>query len=152
MNIVEVTEITDEVVAAFQRLIPQLTPSLTPPTPSELAEIVASPNTVLFVALDDEGNHHILGSLTLALYRIPTAIRAWIEDVVVDNSARHQGIGTALIKAAIQRAAEAGATMVDLTSRPWRESANRLYPRLGFVQRETNVYRYEIGRSEADPF
>jgi ribosomal protein S18 acetylase RimI-like enzyme len=137
----EATEVTPDLVAAMERLVPQLSRSNPPPSESELAEIVASPATVLFVA-EDDGD--ILGSLTLALFRIPTALRAWIEDVVVDESARGKGVGEALNRAALERAREAGATTVDLTSRPSREAANRLYQRIGFHRRETNVYRYDL--------
>ena len=82
--------------------------------------------------------------MTLVLFRIPTGVRAWIEDVVVDTEARGMGIGQALNEYAIQMAEQAGAKTIDLTSRPSREAANRLYQRLGFVARETNVYRYTI--------
>jgi ribosomal protein S18 acetylase RimI-like enzyme len=85
-----------------------------------------------------------VGSLTLATFRIPTGVRAWIEDVVVDSSARGHGVGEALNIAAIEEARARGAITVELTSRPSREAANRLYQRLGFVARETNVYRYTI--------
>jgi len=85
----------------------------------------------------------IVGSLTLALFRIPTGMRAWIEDVVVDEAARGHGVGDALNRAALEIAAERGARTVDLTSRPSREAANRLYRRLGFQPRETNVYRFD---------
>jgi ribosomal protein S18 acetylase RimI-like enzyme len=85
-----------------------------------------------------------VGSLTLAVFRIPTGLRAWIEDVVVDESARGQGVGEALNRAALDRAAALGAVTVDLTSRPSRAAANRLYQRLGFEPRETNVYRYDL--------
>jgi ribosomal protein S18 acetylase RimI-like enzyme len=81
--------------------------------------------------------------LTLVVFRIPTGLRAWIEDVVVDEGARGRGVGAALNQAAIRLAGEHGARTVDLTSRPSREVANRLYSRLGFVPRETNVYRFE---------
>jgi ribosomal protein S18 acetylase RimI-like enzyme len=86
-----------------------------------------------------------VGTLTLALFRIPTGLRAWIEDVIVDNESRGKGIGEALTRAALVKAREAGARTVDLTSRPSRESANRLYVRVGFVLRETNTYRYDLG-------
>ena len=86
----------------------------------------------------------IVGSLTLALFRIPTGLRAWIEDVVVDDAARGKGVGEALSRAAIARAKAAGAVSVDLTSRPSREAANRLYQRIGFELRETNVWRYNL--------
>jgi len=145
MEISVVTEVTDEVVAAFVRLVPQLSASNPPPVREELAEMVASPASSLFIARDAELNNEIIGSLTLVLFRIPTGIRAWIEDVVVDSRARGKGTGEALTRAAIQKAAEAGAHTVDLTSRPSREVANRLYRRIGFQLRETNVYRYNIG-------
>jgi ribosomal protein S18 acetylase RimI-like enzyme len=86
----------------------------------------------------------IVGSLTLVIFHIPTGIRAWIEDVVVDVDARGKGVGEALNKFALAEAKRQGATTVDLTSRPSREAANRLYQRLGFKARETNVYRYDV--------
>ena len=86
-----------------------------------------------------------MGMLTLVTFRLPTGVRAWIEDVVVDSSLRGRGIGEALTKAALDVATSAGARTVDLTSRPSRESANRLYARVGFEMRETNVYRYTMG-------
>jgi ribosomal protein S18 acetylase RimI-like enzyme len=134
------TEVDDELVAAFDRLIPQLSSSSPPPTPEVLAEIIGSPATDLLVARGDDG--HIVGSLTLVLFRIPTGLRAWIEDVVVDGEARGQGVGEALNLYAIDVAAERGARTVDLTSRPSREAANRLYQRIGFEKRESNVYRF----------
>ena len=145
MKVVEVSEVTPDLVEAFVRLTPQLSKSNPPPTESELKEIVESPATVLFMALDDEGRY--VGTLTLALFLIPTARRAWIEDVIVDESARGQGVGEALNRAALDHAREAGAKTVDLTSRPSREAANRLYQRIGFELRETNVYRYDLGSS-----
>ena len=135
------TEVTPELISAFETLIPQLSSSNPAPSASELQEIVSSEASVLFVARV-EGK--IVGSLTLATFRIPTGLRAWIEDVVVDSSARGHGVGEALNKAALDEARARGAVTVDLTSRPSREAANRLYQRLGFVQRETNVYRYTL--------
>jgi len=135
------TAVDDDLVAAFARLIPQLSKSSPPPSREVLEEIVASDATHLLVARDEAGR--VLGSLTLVLFRIPTGLRAWIEDVVVDGEARGQGVGEALNRYAIDVAAERGARSVDLTSRPSREAANRLYRRLGFEPRETNVYRYQ---------
>jgi ribosomal protein S18 acetylase RimI-like enzyme len=129
-----------ELVEAFARLVPQLSSSAPPPTQSELAAIIESPASILLVARD--GSDTIVGSLTLILFRVPTGLRAWIEDVVVDESARGAGAGEALVLAAVQRAGTVGVTSVDLTSRPSREAANRLYLRLGFEARSTNVYRY----------
>ena len=107
-----------------------------------------SPATILYIARDPQRQDEIVGTLTLALYRIPTGLRAWIEDVVVDAGARGQGIGEALTRAALQRAQAEGAREVDLTSRPSREAANRLYQRLGFLKRETNSYRYNFPESD----
>ena len=134
-------EATDEVLAALHRLIPQLSSSSTPVTVAELRELIDSDSSVLFIARVDG---RIVGSLTLAVFRIPTGIRAWIEDVVVDENARGHGVGEALNRAALAEAKQRGAKTVDLTSRPSREAANRLYLRIGFVARETNVYRYDL--------
>ena len=133
--------VTPTVIAAFERLIPQLSSSNPPPTEAELRRIVDSDSTLLLLAEDDGV---IVGSLTLALFQIPTGLRAWIEDVVVDASARGKGVGETLNRVALDEAKRRGATTVDLTSRPSREAANRLYQRLGFVKRETNVYRYDL--------
>jgi ribosomal protein S18 acetylase RimI-like enzyme len=138
------TELTDELVEAFARLVPQLSDRAAVPTSNELSAILQSPSTRVLLARDGE---HILGTLTLALIRIPTGVRAWIEDVVVDESARGQGAGEALTREAIRLAAQGGAATVDLTSRPERTAANRLYDKLGFRRRETNVYRYAVGDS-----
>ena len=135
------TEATDELVDAMAALIPQLSKSNPPPTKAELDELVRSKASTMFVARLDG---RIVGSLTLAMFRIPTGVRAWIEDVVVDDSARGHGVGEALNMAAIDHARRHGAVTVDLTSRPSREAANRLYQRIGFVARETNVYRYSL--------
>jgi len=141
MEISEVTEVSGELVEAFARLIPQLSSSNPPPDRSALEGIVRSDSSHLLVAEEDGV---ILGSLTLVVFPIPTGIRAWIEDVVVDDAARGKGVGGALNKQALAMAAQLGATTVDLTSRPSREAANRLYQQLGFVARETNIYRYQL--------
>jgi ribosomal protein S18 acetylase RimI-like enzyme len=134
------TQATEELLAACHRLIPQLSSSAKPMTNSELAEIIKSDSTSMLVARVD---NQIVGLLTLAVFRIPTAVRAWIEDVVVDSSARGHGVGEALNMAAIAEAKRRGAKTVDLTSRPSREAANRLYQRIGFIARDTNVYRFD---------
>ena len=136
----EATEVTDELVGAFARLIPQLSSSSPPPDRDDLAEMVDSSATIVLMARDGSGS--LVGSLTLALFRVPTGLRAWIEDVVVDESARGAGAGEALVQAAVARAETLGARTVDLTSRPSRAAANRLYLRMGFELRTTNVYRY----------
>ncbi|MEN9648620.1 MAG: hypothetical protein RLZ17_656 [Actinomycetota bacterium] len=132
---------SDELLDACHRLISQLSSSAKPMTNSELLEIVNSESTFMFVAHVDS---RIVGLLTLAIFRIPTAMRAWIEDVVVDSSARGHGVGEALNLAAIAEAKRRGAKTVDLTSRPSREAANKLYQRIGFVERDTNVYRFDV--------
>ena len=139
VEIYEAGEVTDELVEAMARLVPQLSSSNPPPSAPELQEIIDSDAVRLLIARDRSG---VIGTLTLVLFRIPTGIRAWIEDVVVDEGARGSGIGRSLNEAAIERALAAGAVTVDLTSRPSREDANRLYQRMGFTPRETNVYRF----------
>ena len=141
MQVQECTEVTDELVAAMSRLIPQLSSSSPPPGADGLRTIVDSDACHLLVAVDDGT---ILGSMTLVVFPIPTGVRAWIEDVVVDDAARGKGVGRALNEAALDLARGLGAKTVDLTSRPSREAANRLYQRLGFVARDTNVYRYTL--------
>jgi ribosomal protein S18 acetylase RimI-like enzyme len=143
-----ISQVTNELVEAFARLVPQLSKSNPPPTERELAAIVASRASVLFLAYDED--EEIVGSLTLVLFRIPTGLRAWIEDVVVDESARGKGVGHRMNEAAIDYARKAGAKTVDLTSRPTRDVANRLYQRLGFEKRDTNVYRYVLDGSSGD--
>jgi ribosomal protein S18 acetylase RimI-like enzyme len=142
VEIYEATEVDDELVDAFGRLIPQLSRSSAPTSRHDLAAIAASEASILFMARDRGGR--IVGSLTLAVFRIPTGVRAWIEDVVVDGDARGAGVGEALVAAAVDRSRTLGARTVDLTSRPDREAANRLYVRLGFAARTTNVYRLNL--------
>jgi len=140
------TQATPQLVAAFAELIPQLSKSSPGPTAAELTEMIGSPATDVLVALD-AASGAILGSLVLVVFRIPTGVRAWIEDVVVDGAARGRGVGESLNRFALDLARAKGAKTVDLTSRPSREAANRLYQRLGFVARETNVYRYDLAAS-----
>jgi ribosomal protein S18 acetylase RimI-like enzyme len=130
--------VDDDLSAAVDRLVPQLSSSSPPPSRAVLERIVADAATTLFVAREGD---RIVGMLTLVVFAIPTAVRAWIEDVVVDESARGAGVAAALVQAALERSAEGGARTVDLTSRPDREAANRLYLRMGFEIRQTNVYR-----------
>ncbi len=148
IEIREATEVSPDLVDAFARLLPQLSRSAPPPSAGELGEVVASAATVLLVAVDTDlaAAEAIVGTLTVVLFRIPTGLRAWIEDVVVDFSGRGRGVGEALNRRALEIAEERGVRTVDLTSRPDREQANRLYRRLGFAPRETNIYRYEGGR------
>ena len=151
MKIVEATAVTPEIVESIGRLIPQLSTSATIPTAGELQRLVSSGVSTLLVARDPDQGDQIVGTLTLILFRIPTGVRAWIEDVVVDVSARRRGVGELLCREAIDRARSAGARNLDLTSRSARKAANRLYQRLGFSLRETNLYRYALDKTESAP-
>ncbi len=142
ITVAEAASVDDKLVEAFARLVPQLSRSSPPTGRAELAEMVEAPGTHLLLAAEDGGDP--IGTLTLVVFRIPTGVRAWIEDVVVDEAARGRGVGEALIHRALEISAAAGARTVDLTSRPSREAANRLYQRLGFQRRETNVWRRTI--------
>ena len=133
-----IADITDECLAAVNRLIQQLSRSAPPLSGDALAQIVSWDGNHLLIARDGD---RVVGMLTLVTFPIPTGLRAWIEDVVVDESVRGQGVGAALSREAVRLAREAGARTIDLTSRPSREAANRLYQRLGFQLRETSVYR-----------
>ena len=133
--------VDNDLVVAFQRLTPQLSKSNPAPSKEQLESIVASDSSHVLVAKVDGV---IVGSLTLVIFHIPTGIRAWIEDVVVDADARGKGVGEALNLFAIEESRKRGAVTVDLTSRPSREAANRLYQRLGFKARETNIYRLTL--------
>ncbi len=132
-------KVTGEVVEAFGRLLPQLSGSAPPLGSAELEAIVNCPaNTVLLA----RSAGAIIGTLTLVMFPAPTGLRAWIEDVVVDESARGKGTGEMLTREALRMAREAGARTVDLTSRPARAAAGRLYERLGFSIRDSRVYRF----------
>jgi ribosomal protein S18 acetylase RimI-like enzyme len=141
-------EVTDEVVETFSRLLPQLSRSAPPLDRAALQRIVGSDATTLLIARSDG---RMAGTLSLVLFPIPTGIRAWIEDVVVDEAARGQGVGEALTVEALRLAEAAGARTVDLTSRASREAAGRLYERVGFKSRETRLYRYAFADVAASP-
>ncbi|MBK6304625.1 MAG: GNAT family N-acetyltransferase [Gemmatimonadetes bacterium] len=137
-----------ELLAAFARLLPQLAPGIALPTRELLHELLGAPGTTLLLARDRAQCGRIVGICTLMRQRIPSGVRATIEDVVVDEGARGRGIGAALTREALRLARALGARDVDLTSSPSREAANRLYLRLGFTRRETNVYRYDLARDD----
>jgi len=142
IKIFEITEMSQAVYDAFERLIPQLSSSAKIPTWDELADLIASKAGIVLAAVDeDDPEGKILGTMTLVVFRIPTGVRAWVEDVVVDKEARGQGIGEKLIRTSIERAKAEGAKTIDLTSRPTRVEAHRLYKRCGFEMRETCVFR-----------
>ena len=140
MKIEELTDFSITALDAINGLLPQLSSSVVALDESDLRNIVDSESTKLFLAIDEDG---VFGMLSLVLFRIPTGRKAWVEDVVVDEKARGRGVGKLLTEHAIQVAREHGAHSVDLTSRPSRAAANALYQRVGFEQRETNVYRFQ---------
>ena len=140
IEIFEVTESNESTLKLVNRLLPQLSKSAQPLTSGKLKEIVQSTHVHLFIAREGAD---VLGMLSLVVFPIPTGIRAWVEDVVVDESARGKGVGRALSEYALQAASEKGALTVDLTSRPSRVAANQLYQKVGFQLRETNVYRFQ---------
>jgi ribosomal protein S18 acetylase RimI-like enzyme len=142
VKVVEATEVTDELVEAFARLIPQLSSSSPPPDAAALQALVDNPDIHVLLAVEDDGT--ILGTTTLVVFRIPTGVRALIEDVVVDKAFSGRGISYDIARAALDVARAAGAKTVDLTSRPSRAAANHVYKQLGFEQRETNVYRFDL--------
>lgn len=135
---------TPELEAALARLLPQLS-SAPPPKAERLAEIVSAVGTRLFVA---RAERRIVGMLALVVFRIPSGVRAWIEDVIVDEPFRGNGVGETLTRAALAEARRLGARTVDLTSRPVRKAANRLYQRVGFERRDTNAYRWSAPEPE----
>lgn len=144
MLISRVTEVTDELLEAFQRLIPQLSDTNPPPTREELSALLKSDAVVLLIASQDNGSKPIVGALTLILFPVPTGLRAHIEDVIVDESARGQGVGRMLTDEALRLANKFGANGVMLTSNPHRVVANKLYQKMGFKHWETNLYFYKF--------
>jgi ribosomal protein S18 acetylase RimI-like enzyme len=141
ISVVIVREASDDLLSGLNRLLPQLSTTASPMDAAGLAALVDSPASTLFVASDDG---EIVGTLTLVIVPIPTGVRAWIEDVVVDEAARGGGIGEALTVAALDEARRRNVRSLELTSRPSREAANAMYVKLGFVPRETNVYRFFV--------
>jgi len=146
VNVEVLHEVTDETVKALAQLLPQLSRSAPPLDRDTLERVTGCTANTVLIARGAGGT--IVGMLTLAVFPIPTGVRAWIEDVVVDEAARGQGAGAALTQEALRLAGEQGARTVDLTSRPSRAAAGRLYERLGFVQRESRLYRYTLTGSE----
>jgi ribosomal protein S18 acetylase RimI-like enzyme len=138
VNVEIASEATPELLAGLNHLLPQLSTNAAALTSSDVEALVKSSSVTVFIARDEE---QVVGSLTLVVFPIPTGLRAWIEDVVVDESARGMGVGEALTNAAVDESRRRHVRSIDLTTRPSREAANRLYSRLGFELRETNVYR-----------
>ena len=141
MRIEAATEATQELLEALTALLPQLNPKLKPLTMERLSSVISDPATTLLVVSDGVG---IVGAAAVLVYATPAFVKARIEDVVVDEHSRGQGVGEALVRRCIEVARERGAEIVELQSARWREVANRLYPRLGFQLRESNLYRLEL--------
>ncbi len=146
MQIDIATRADDELYEAFQRLVPQMTQNNPPPTQGELEALINEPSSTLLLARADDGS--IIGALNLTVYRVPTGIRSIIEDVIVETSARRNGVGQALVSRAIEIAREKGAGNISLTSNPMREAANNLYLKLGFQKRNTNAYQIKFSRMD----
>lgn len=144
MHIELMAHVNDEIAAAFDRLMPQLTRFSPPPTQAELVAMAGSDLVFVFLARLPDQQGKIVGSATLATFRTPTGLHGWIEDVIVDRDARRQGIGKALTEACLAQARLLGLREVNLTSRSTRCAANQLYQAMGFIQRETNLYRYPL--------
>lgn len=141
IDIYELSSADGKTLRAVNELIPQLSQSASLMNEIQLRQLVESEATKLFFAQDKEV---VLGMLSLVIFSIPTGTKAWVEDVVVSQTARGKGVGVALMNHALAVAKDAGAKSVDLTSRPSREVANKLYQKLGFTARETNVYRLKL--------
>lgn len=138
ITIERVRKVDKHFVEAFARLMPQLSEDSPAPSLSELQQIVRNDDIFLLVAKEGE---IIVGTTTLVTFHILSGRRAWIEDVVVDSSARGKGVGRLLVSHALHIAAKKEIDKVDLTSRDWRLAANKLYQSMNFEKRETNVYR-----------
>jgi ribosomal protein S18 acetylase RimI-like enzyme len=142
MKIREITRFESKVFEAVLKLLPQLGPNRSPLSEKQFRKIIKSDNSHFFIAELD--TNEIAGMLTLGTYHIPTGTKVWIEDVVVDESQRGKGIGQELTMFAVKFAGSLNAESVELTSRPSRIAANKLYQKLGFIKRETNVYRFDL--------
>lgn len=142
MQIELVEHVSDGLLGALDRLVPQINRNYAPPSWTDLEALVKSSSSMLLIARADGGD--IVGALVLTVYRVLTGVRSIIEDMIVDEAARRQGIGEALVLRALEVAEEKGAAQVTLTSNPKREAANRLYVKLGFKKRETNAYIYKF--------
>jgi ribosomal protein S18 acetylase RimI-like enzyme len=140
MDIINVKRFSERSFEAVSRLLPQLSENADILTRQHFKDILASEGVHLFFAKPDK--KHIVGMLTIATYKTPTGIKAWIEDVIVDESYRGKGIGRDLMLFAVDYSRSLGAKYIYLTSKPSRLAANELYSRLGFRRYETNLYRY----------
>ncbi len=142
VSITRVETVTPELLAAFERLIPQLTKAPIP-TPAELQNLIDSPG-VLILARAPGIDGEIVGAGTLGVFRTPSGLHAHVEDIIVDESMRGRGIGEALVNHLLEIARQMGLKGVSLTCNPRRVAANALYQKIGFKKWETNVYWYDL--------
>lgn len=142
LSITRAETITPELLAAFERLIPQLTKAPIP-TGDELQKLIDSPSVLILARIPDVDGS-IVGAGTLGVFRTPSGVHAHVEDIIVDESMRGQGVGEALVRHLLQIAREMGLKGVSLTCNPRRVAANALYQKMGFKKWETNVYWYEL--------
>ena len=137
-NIIEINTYSPEYHEAMQRFLDQLTPEHMTLTEEMVKQLIASENSHLFFLMQDE---QVAGMLTVGIYYSPTGGKAWIEDVVVDEAFRGQGLSKLLVAHAIQFVESKQIPLLMLTSNPTRVAANKLYQTMGFGRKETNVYR-----------
>jgi GNAT superfamily N-acetyltransferase len=143
MRIEAVREATTEVEEALARLLPQLNPTLPVPTMERLQALMADPAVTVLIARDGD---EIIGTATVIVYTTPFWIKARLDEVVVDQSVRGKGVGEAIVQACLDVARERGAQVAELQSGrgPARDVANRLYRRMGFQLRDSNLYRFTL--------
>jgi len=142
MHIHKMLQVNEEINQSFQGLIPQLSDHSSPPSRESLMAMAVNGETFVYLARQTDTERKIIGSATLATFKTPTGVHGWIEDVIVDHDARRQGVGEALTQACLDKARDLGLREVNLTSRPNRIAANQLYQAMGFLRRDTNVYRF----------
>ena len=140
-NIIKIQTYSQEYHEAMQRFLDQLTTNPMTLTEDMCRQLFESENSHLFFLVKDE---QIAGMLTVGIYHSPTGGKAWIEDVVVDESFRGQGLSKLLVAHAIEFTKSMGIPSLMLTSNPKRIAANKLYQAMGFERKETNVYRMKL--------
>lgn len=139
----EVTSFTPVVADAVRDLVTKLSSNTQPLEDDDLENIIASKTSSLFI-VKETPTQKIAGMVTLIVYRIPDTTKGSIEDLVVSESFRGNGLGEKLLMAAIEKAKVLGVRTLMLTSNPSRVAANKLYQKLGFEHYETNVYKVKL--------
>ena len=105
--------------------------------------MIDDPDVTLLFAKDGD---RVIGTATVIVYTTPFWIKARIDEVVVDESARGKGVGEAMVRACLEVGRRKGAEVAELQSGrgPARDVANRLYRRMGFQLRDSNLYRISL--------